>query len=156
MGAEQDHLCAVAQASNCRGLVLCINIYIYSILLICLSLPSKCSIAACRYFWSFGRDLCDESCDAMFEICVCVCIFAKAIFHVFVQESFFFQVHSYNHHRSSPGSEHGSCLCFQVFLNCSYSHLLCCRLAVLHIHFGDGRCHVRQNTARNFTLLQSY
>ena len=71
MGAEQDHLCAVAQASNCRGLVLCINIYIYSILLICLSLPSKCSIAACRYFWSFGRDLCDESCDAMFEICVC-------------------------------------------------------------------------------------
>ena len=87
---------------------------------------------------------------------LCVCIFAKAIFHVFVQESFFFQVHSYNHHRSSPGSEHGSCLCFQVFLNCSYSHLLCCRLAVLHIHFGDGRCHVRQNTARNFTLLQSY
>lgn len=74
MGVEQDHLCAVAQASNCRGLVLCINIiYIYNIILInlCISFPSKCSIAACRYFWSFGRDLCDESCDAMFEICVC-------------------------------------------------------------------------------------
>ena len=87
---------------------------------------------------------------------MCVCIFAKAIFHMFVPESLFLQVRSYNHHRSSPGSEHGSFLCFQVFLNGSYSNLLCCRLAVLHIHFGDGRCHVRQNTARMFTLLQSY